>query len=154
MKTRNYLLAFVSLTILSGSSFCFAMEEGHTGMKDHATSMSSQQQEDVFLEKKTIDGYMVQFHVMQVEPGMEAQGSHNFMVKVEKDGQIQEDVVVNSKVINPEGEAESKYLMKMGDWYMNGYNLSKKGKYQLLVLFKTSDGMKHKGGVLYESMGK
>lgn len=40
-------------------------------------------------------------------------------------------------------------LMKMGDWHMAGYDLNAPGKYQLMVLFKTSDGQKHFGGVHY-----
>ena len=40
-------------------------------------------------------------------------------------------------------------MMKMGDWYMAGYNLGHAGNHQVMVLFKTSDGKKHFGGVLY-----
>jgi len=39
--------------------------------------------------------------------------------------------------------------MKMGDWYMNGYDLQKNGKHQMMILFKTPDGKKHQGGVFY-----
>ena len=42
----------------------------------------------------------------------------------------------------------------MGDWYMTGYDLGEKGKHQLIVLFKTSDGKKHKGGVYYQEKHK
>ena len=39
--------------------------------------------------------------------------------------------------------------MKMGDWLMAGYGLGHKGKHQMMVLFKTKDGKKYKGGVYY-----
>lgn len=104
---------------------------------------------EMFLEKREIDGYTVSFHVMEAQEGMRHGGSHNFMIKVEKNDKTLHDVVINSKVIFPDGKDQSKSLMRMGDWYMNGYDLGNKGKHQLLILFKTSDGTKHKGGVYY-----
>ena len=103
----------------------------------------------MFLKEKQIDGYKVSFHVMEASDGMRHGGSHNFMVKIEKDGKALKDVVINSKVVHPNKKAESKMLMTMGDWYMAGYDLSHMGKHQMMILFKTSDGKKHKGGVYY-----
>ncbi len=117
---------------------------------NHADTMTTEQQKDIFLEKKDIDNYTVSFHVMRVAPGMEHGGSHNFMVKVEQDDKALEDVLINSKVIRPDGKSESKRLVKMGVWYMNGYSLGENGKYQLIILFKTLDGKKHTGGVYYQ----
>ena len=104
---------------------------------------------DMFLVKKEIDGYDVSFHVMDAAKGMEHGGPQNFMVKIEKDGKVISDAKINSKVVHPNGKSESKALMKMGDWYMNGYDLSHEGKHQLMILFKTASGSKHKGGVYY-----
>jgi len=104
---------------------------------------------DMFLVKKTIDTFDVSFHVMAASKDMQHGGSHNFMVKVEKEGKALHDVIINSKVIDPKGKAASKPLMRMGDWYMAGYDLKTKGQYQLLILFKAADGSKHKGGVYY-----
>ena len=86
---------------------------------------------------------------MRAIPGMEHGGTHNFMVKVEQQGKPLGNIMINSKVINPAGKSKSKRLIKMGDWYMNGYDLNKPGRYQLLILFKTIDGKKHRGGVYY-----
>jgi hypothetical protein len=119
-------------------------------MKEHSHKqgdMSSMK--GMFLKKKEIDGYTVSFHVMKVKEGMQHGGTHNFMVKVEKDGKALTDLVANSKVTHPNGKSESKMLMKMGDWYMAGYDLDHDGQHQLMVLFKTSDGTKHFGGVYY-----
>ena len=115
----------------------------HTEHKmDHANS-------GMFLKKKEIDGYTVSFHIMEAKDGMRHGGSHNFMIKVEKEGKALQNVVINSKVIHPDNKAESKMLMKMGDWFMNGYDLSHMGKHQMMILFKTADGVKHQGGVYY-----
>ena len=104
---------------------------------------------DMFLKKKTIDGYQVSFHVMPAQKGMAHGGSHNFMLKIEQGGRVVTDAKVNSKVIHPNGGSDTKMMMRMGDWYMAGYDLGHDGKHQLLVLFKTADGKKHKGGVYY-----
>jgi len=104
---------------------------------------------EIFLVKKDIDAYTVSFHVMKVKAGMEHGGSHNLMVKVEKDGKALTDLTANSKVTHPNGKSESKMLMKMGDWYMAGYDLDHAGQHKLMVLFKTADGKKHFGGVHY-----
>jgi len=116
---------------------------------DHSAHDMTQSGQNMFLVKQTIDGYTVNFHVMEAQEGMRHGGSHNFMIKVEKDGKALEDVVINSKVIFPDGKDQSKSLMRMGEWYMNGYDLGQKGQHQLMILFKTADGAKHKGGVYY-----
>jgi len=103
----------------------------------------------MFLIKKQIDGYDVSFHVMKAQPGKEMGGSHDFMIKVEKNGKTYTKIPMNTKVVHPNGQAESKKTMVMGDWLMAGYDLGHKGKHQLMILFKTPDGKKHKGGVFY-----
>jgi len=107
------------------------------------------------LEKQQmIDGYSVTFQITAAEKGQEMGGSHNVMIKVQRAGKALTDVVVNSKVIYPNGKAETKMMMGMGDWYMAGYDLGHVGlghvgKHQVIVLFKTADGAKHKGGIYY-----
>ncbi len=105
----------------------------------------------MFLEKKEIDGFTVSFHVMKASDGMQHGGSHNYMIKVEKDGAVTALSAVNSKIKRPDGSSDSKMMMKMGDWYMAGYDLSAPGEYQLMVLFKTEDGKKHFGGLKYKA---
>jgi hypothetical protein len=119
-------------------------------MKGHSHMQSDMGQvKDMFLVKKDVDGFTVSFHAMKAKEGMQHGGTHNFMVKVEKDGNALTDLMVNSKVTHPNSKSESKMLMKMGDWYMAGYDLGHKGQHQLMVLFKTADGAKHFGGVYY-----
>ena len=119
--------------------------------RDHEGHMQGDmsQMKNSFMVKKEIDGFTVSFHAMKVAEGMQHGGSHNLMIKVEKNGQSLTDLVVNSKVMHPNGKSESKMLMKMGDWYMAGYDLEHDGEHQLMVLFKTADGKKHFGGVYY-----
>ena len=125
-----------------------AHQEQNDQMKD--MNMTTQQEENIFLEKRVIDGYDVQFHIMKVSPDLKLEGSHNFLIKIENKGEILGDVTINSKIIYPSDKSESKFLTKMGDWYMKDFNLDEEGKYQLIILFKTVDGKKHKGGVYYE----
>ncbi|GAV20616.1 hypothetical protein MMIC_P1588 [Mariprofundus micogutta] len=114
------------------------------GMKGDMSQMKG-----AFLVKKEIDGYTVSFHVMKAKEGMQHGGTHNFMAKVEKDDKALTNLVVNSKVTHPNNKSESKMLMKMGDWYMAGYDLGHEGQHQLMVLFKTADGKKHFIGTNY-----
>jgi hypothetical protein len=128
---------------------------------DHSMSMKNMERtpqkgmdmpgkEGMFLVKRDIDGYQVSFHVMKPEEGMQHGGSHNFMVKIEEDGKVITNVLINSKVVHPDGTSESKMMMKMGDWFMAGYDLGHdNGRHQMMVLFKTADGKKHFGGVYY-----
>ncbi len=130
-------------------------DKGHS---DHGDSHGSGGHDDhsdghdhgkMFLAKQDIDGYLVSFHVMKAKPGKEMGGSHDFMIKVEKSGKAVENIVMNTKVVHPNGKEETKKAMKMGDWQMAGYDLGHAGKHQMMILFKTSDGKKHKGGVYY-----
>ncbi|WP_372596780.1 hypothetical protein [Amphritea sp.] len=125
----------------------------HSNMSQETMNSSAMPQamtdNQMFLEKKDIDGYTVSFHVMAAEEGMSHGGSHNLMIKVDKDGTTVKGVQVNSKVVYPDGTEESKPLMAMGDWQMAGYDLKASGKHQLMVLFKTADGKKHFGGLHY-----
>jgi hypothetical protein len=135
-------------------------QAGSKGMQMAAGSDMSQN--DTFMKKmpgkllakKEIDGYTVNFYAMKAKPGMEMGGSHDFMIKVEKDGAAVIELTANSKVVHPNGKAESKMMMKMGDWYMAGYDLGHEGQHQLMALFKTADGVKHFGGVYFPEAEK
>ncbi len=158
MKQKKPLILTLAFAGMLAAGSAALAEEGHDhghdkGMKhdDHGHEMHDQKHGagGMFLKKKAIDGYTVSFHVMEAKKGMEHGGSHNLMIKIEQNGKAVTDVKINSKVIHPNGKAETKPLMKMGDWYMNGYDLGHEGKHQLMILFKTKDGKKHKGGVYY-----
>ena len=122
---------------------------GTVEMQHEMKPDSAHGEQAMFLKKVEVDGYTVTFHVMPAAAGMQHGGSDNLMVKIERAGEVLQDVMVNSKVKFQDGPASSKMLMRMGDWYMNGYNLSTHRGTQLMVLFKTSDGKKHFTGVWY-----
>lgn len=122
----------------------------HDGMAHGDHAKSGHKSDGMFLKKKQIDDYTVNFHVMKPADGPSMGGSHHVMVKVEKDGKPVDGIVMNTKVVFPDGRGESKKAMKMGDWYMAGYNMQDGKKHQLMILFKTPDGNKHKGGVYYQ----
>ncbi|MFC1603156.1 hypothetical protein ACFL3U_06285 [Pseudomonadota bacterium] len=146
--TKQSIIAITFCSLLAATPLAFA-EGGHghdeSAKHDNHNSGTS----GMFLKKKEVDGYTVSFHVMKAKPGKEMGGTHDFMIKVEKDGKALKDVVMNTKVKHPDGNAESKKTMKMGDWLMAGYDLGHTGKHQLMILFKTADGKKHKGGIYY-----
>ena len=123
---------------------------GHSHDDGHSHDNGGHDDHKTFLKKKHIDGYDVTFHVMDAKDGMKmGDESHHFMIKVEDKGKQLNNIKINSKVVFPNGKAESKMLMKMGDWYMAGYDLANHGKHQMMILFKTADGKKHSGGVYY-----
>jgi len=159
----------LAVGLLVSSSMAFANEghhmDGHThdNMGHNPCSMQSMEgmghnsnmkpmkgmKEGTFLKKEVIDGYDVSFHIMEAPKGMEHGGSHHLMVKVEKDNKLVSLKAINSKVTHPNEQSESKMMMKMGDWYMVSYDLAHPGEHKVMVLFKTSDGQKHFGGIAY-----
>jgi hypothetical protein len=156
MRFNKYNLAtfiFSALLTVGGTAYAkdnhqHAHDNGHQKNMPTIKGMS-QQNEGMFLVKKQVDGYNVSFHVMKAKPGKKMGGSHDFMIKVEKDGKALTDIVMNTKVVHPSGQAENKKTMKMGDWLMAGYDLGHSGEHQMMVLFKTADGEKHKTGIYY-----
>jgi len=165
---KKLIMLTAGLMVMSLATTSFAHEHDGHDMTEHQTKKHAQHMQTphehgemkhgdmqmdnmpkMFLVKKEVDGYAVTFHVMPAKEGMKHGGSHNVMIKVEKDGVALHDVVINSKVFLPNKTTDSKMLMKMGDWYMAGYDLDAAGKNGIMILFKTSDGEKHKASVYY-----
>lgn len=150
--TAIMALATLHPALASGNHAMESKMHGHDMHGDKGTKQMQGGMEGMkgtFLIKKEIDGYTVSFHAMKAKEGMRHGGSHNFMVKIEKDGKPADVAAVNSKATHPDGQSESKMMMKMGDWYMAGYDLDHEGRHQLMVLFKMADGEKHFGGTWY-----
>ena len=158
MKLKTVL--FTTLFTLSTSMVMASGDHGHSDEHSHGqrsshddgnqTHKMAGDKGNMFLEKKNIDGYSVTFHVMNAKDGMKmGDETHHLMIKVEQNNKELNNIKINSKVVHPNGKTESKMLMKMGGWYMVGYDLGHKGEHQLMILFKTPDGKKHSGGVYY-----
>jgi len=156
----------ISLTLLSAMGLVVPAFAGGKHDHGHDGGMGEMSQHDgkgvgmspdnkaMFLEKRSVDGYEVSFHVMPAKPGKQMGGSHDVMIKVEKGGEVLSDILMNTKVVHPNGQSESKKTMKMGDWHMAGYDLGHEGKHQLMILFKTADGKKHKAGLYYTDLAR
>jgi len=127
----------------------------HGGEHHHGKSMEQNMMPapGTFLVKKDIDGYQATFHIMSAPKDMSQGGSHQVMFKAEENGKPLTTLIVNSKVIHPGGQSESKMMMRMGDWYMAAYDLGHAGIHQIMVLFKTPDGKKHFVGIEYQKKG-
>jgi hypothetical protein len=85
----------------------------------------------------------------QVEPGT----THNITVtlKDEKTQKEISDAQINMKVVDPKGKDQVKALKYEGEMksYDGYFNLPDKGKYQVMILFKTGD-QKKTAGIYYE----
>lgn len=114
-----------------------------------ADELASRGTEKAFLETQNIDGYQITFQVLPAQAGKEMGGSHDLMVKIEKAGELVTDALVNTKVIQPDGEAEGRATTKMGDWYRTGYDLGRAGRHHVLLLFQAADGSWHSADVFY-----
>ena len=143
-------ITFAALLIITGPLYA---SSDHDHDHDHGAGMGDDHHDSamnkMFLKKKEIDGFDVSFHIMKAKPGKEMGGSHDFMIKVESGGKALTNITMNTKVIHPNGESETKNTMRMGDWLMAGYDLGHEGRHQMMVLFKTIDGKKYKGGFYY-----
>jgi len=162
---KTLALGIAATLILSAPLYIHADEnhhhEGEMSMQQHEHGKNMEdisegagmmgEKDSAFLINKQIDGYDVSFHVMEAQLGMMHSGNHNFMIKIEKDGKVVNDIMMNTKVIYPNGDSESKPAIKMGDWMVAGYDLHNSGRHQMMILFKTADGKKHEGGVYYPS---
>ena len=157
MRTLFSAVVIAGMLLIFTPGLQAADHAGHSGSKDQAMDMNmpgmakEAPPQETFMKQEIIDGYTVTFHVMKSAPGMDHGGSHNLMVKVEKDGSGQILDKIMSKVIWADGTDQQKQLFKMDDWYMNGFDLGSPGQHQLIILFKTADGTKHNGGVYFEA---
>lgn len=147
-RTLPMMIALMLMTLIIPVMPALAGEMGgNDGMRMPYGMKSGMK--GLFLSKKEVDGYTVSFHVMKAKTSQALGGDHDFMVKIEKGGQAADVVAVNSRIKYPAGQEESKMMMKMGDWYMIRYDMPQRGRYQLMVLFKTADGAVHFCDVYY-----
>ena len=150
--TKRVLILFSAMSLSAFSSVVLASgEHSHDHHETHKPvhEQHTKNTGGMFLVKKEIDGYDVTFHVMKAKPGMEMGGTHDVMIKIESSGKATTNLLMNTKVKFPDGTSQTKKTMVMGEWLMAGYDLGQSGKHQLMILFKTADGKKHKGGVYY-----
>jgi len=149
------LVVVAGLFVLSSISLA---QHSHGGMST-GTSMKMDTKEVI------VEGVKVVFQIManeshkkmlkdmkmkeDIEPGT----THNITV-ILKDDKTQKEITdsqINMKVVDPKGKDQIKTLkyeeaMKSYDAY---FNLPEKGKYQVMILFKTGD-QKRTAGIYYD----
>lgn len=151
MKTTFQAATVLWLSLMGSSVNALAGEDDvdpHAGHGEHHMGDEGAMSQ-MFLEKRQVDDYQLSFHVMPASQGMQHGGSHNLMIKIERDGLLVTDAQVNSKVIFPDGTDQQQLLHRMGDWYMAGYDMQGQARHQVMVLFRRADGEIHRSGVYY-----
>jgi len=156
---KKTLLLTAGLLLSSSTAFAHGDEHHMDGMEHNPCAMQSMKgmnpcnmdgmKKGTFLKKVSIDGYDVSFHIMKAPEGTAKGGTHHLMVKVAQHSKVSALQAVNSKVTHPNKKSESKMMMKMGDWYMASYDLGHAGEHSIMILFKTTDGQKHFGGISF-----
>ncbi len=99
------------------------------------------------------DEHMKMLKDMKMKEDIEPGTTHNITVTL-KDEKSQKDITdaaVNMKVVDPAGKDQIKTLKyeDMMKSYDGFFNLKEKGKYQVMLLFKTGD-LKKTAGIYYE----
>jgi hypothetical protein len=156
MKRLISVLAILTVGLFFFSSLSMA-QHGHGGMSGGSMKMDT--------KEVLVEGVKVVFQIMpnqehqkmlkdmkmkeQVEPGT----THNITVtlKDEKTQKEISDAQINMKVVDPKGKDQVKALKYEGEMksYDGYFNLPDKGKYQVMILFKTGD-QKKTAGIYYE----
>lgn len=165
---KKKIAAVIGLLFLTmpGSTYA-AMEHDHS-THDHGSQSMEHQPEmkmpkGMEMHSMDIDGHKINFHIMnkkafrnymdnmghkthKMEEGM----THYVMLDItDKDGKKIKKAKVKFKIIDPAGKAQEKPGFGMMGNFGAEFDMSPKGKYQVMTLFKI-DGKKHKGGYWYE----
>jgi len=162
MRKILLILAFI---ILSASS-TVAQHAGHQApaaageKKTEAPPGTETSSSRVFL----LEGFKASFSIMdmaghkkmlkdmKMKIEVDPQATHNIAVTLTdtRTNQVVHDAAVKMKVINPKGKDQIKLLdfTPAMNQYAEDFNLSEKGRYQILILFK-ADGKKRAGGFYY-----
>lgn len=155
-KSVPVVIGILSLLFFAG----FAMAQhshGHGGMSGGAMKMDTR---EVLVEGTKVifqimanDEHRKMLKDMKMKEDIEAGTSHNITVLV-KDEKTQKEITnaeITMKVVDPKGKDQIKALkydkdMRSYDAY---FNLSEKGKYQVMVLVKQGE-QKKTAGIYYD----
>lgn len=144
----------LTLSLLSSVSFA---QHGHGPMKSEPTKMDTR---EVIVERVKVvfqimsnEEHKKMLKEMKMKEDIEPGTTHNITVTL-KDEKTQKEITdaqVMMKVVDPKGKDQIKNLkyekdMKSYDAY---FNLSGKGKYQIMLLFKYGN-QKGTAGIYYE----
>ena len=144
----------LSLFVFSSSSMAQHM---HGGMGGGSMRMDTR---EVLVEGVKVtfqimanDEHLKMLKDMKMKEDIEPGTTHNITVTL-KDDKTQKDITdatINMKVVDPQGKDQIKPLKydDMMKSYDGFFNLKDKGKYQVMLLFKTGD-KKSTAGIYYE----
>ena len=156
----------IALSVLTGmfifaSGASAAMEHQHNHQMEASEDMSMS--EGMKMHSIEVDGYKLNFHIMngmafraymdnmghkshKMREGM----SHYIMVDIsDKDGKKIKRSKVKLKIITPGSKETEKVAFPMMGSFGSEFDMTEKGEYQIMTLFKIKD-KKHKGGFKHE----
>lgn len=154
------LFLAIALTTAAAFPALAGMQHDHSSMakaEDMSHKMETLETKadgfDVSFDIITHKDYQNMMKVMKMGFMKPASGTtHHIAVSIRKDNKKIEDAAVNMKVVSPDGKEETHMLTYNSDMmyqYVGHFNMPQKGKYQVMILFKTGEE-KHQGGVYYE----
>ena len=135
----------------------------HQHMHDMQDSGGMQMSEETGMHNIDIDGYGVTFHIMDRKAfrsymdgmghethKMREEMSHYVMVEIsDKEGNKIKRAKVKLKILTPGGKEEEKIAFPMMGSFGSEFDMTEKGSYQVMTLFKIKEE-KHKGGFRHE----
>jgi hypothetical protein len=156
---KNLVVVF---GILVAGFFLFSSislaQHGHGGMSGGAMKMDT--------KEVLVEGVKVAFQMManpehqkmlkdmKMKEEVEGETTHNITVTLKEEKSQKEitDAQINMKVVDPKGKDQIKVLKYDGEMksYDAYFNLSEKGKYQVMILFKRGDKKPVSAGIYYE----
>lgn len=153
---KLFLVALSAIAVLTLAGLSFAEDAMKMDMKkDMKMDMPA-------TEKIEVDGYTVEHNLMTMtkhhnmmqnmkmdvsKMKMDVKASHHLSLKISdtKTGKSISNAIVKVKAINPDKSSQEQ--MAMANEMMNDYgcdlSMKEKGKYGIIVLFKTTDGSLH-----------
>jgi hypothetical protein len=165
MKKITVSILTAIMVFASGASV--AMEHQHGLQMQDSKGMKMSKKMDMSdgmkMHSIDVDGYKLNFHIMdhkafrsymdnmgheshKMREGM----SHYVMVDIsDKDGNKIKRAKVKLKIITPSSKESEKVAFPMMGSFGSEFDMTEKGKYQIMTLFKIKDE-KHKGGFRHE----
>jgi len=169
MKHCKLSMGLCAAILLFSSSLWAEMQMGGMEMEKEKKEPSKMVMtpKTAFVKEVLIEGVKAKFEVMTMEEHkkmlkemklslemVDKSATHHVSVTLydEKSGKEMTNAAVNMKVISPGKKEQIKMLTFMPEMkhYGNDFNLSEKGRYEIMILFKIGD-KERKGGIYYDA---
>ena len=145
-----FLISFLSLLVITSTSFA---QHGHGAGSKMETREVLVEGVKVIFQIMTNAEHKKMLKDMKMKEDIEPGTTHNITV-ILKDEKTQKEITdaeIQMKVVDPKGKDQIKALKYEGEMksYDAYFNLKDKGKYQVMVLFKSGE-KKGTAGIYYE----